>query len=526
MENFSTDVLIIGGGAAALRAAVEAAALGVRVTLVDKGDFGDSGSSPRALGGFATLFNKDDTPKKYLADWLRASGRVADQNLVWEAITHSVENVLELEAMGMEFIRDENGERNLYRGAGQSLARGLTAKYHGGQGPGIAVILSREAKKRGVQVVPHVMVTRLLKNRSGVTGALGVSQRRDLFVFSAKAVVLAAGGANRIYPQTAEPLVDEKYRTTGDGFCLAFEAGVPLIDMEFIQFRDSPPGAARYGGRYLNSKGERFMEKYDPANLEKAPRYRMAEALYREITAGRGPIMWEVGGIKPSEMEMPIARDALKRGKVEIVLDFQRILGGAHINSKTETRLAGLFAAGESAGGTHGADRMQGNAFLETQVFGANAGRNAAKYASSAAPGSVNNQAVEQEKARLAAIKGRVKPDAVADEVRKIMWEKVGIVRDERGLSQAIAAFKSIRREKLPNLSGGDVFAALEVANLLRTAELVARAAITRTESRSSHIRNDYPKTDDANWLKHIAIVKRGVGLSVSTVPVVTRGRK
>ena len=168
----------------------------------------------------------------------------------------------------------------------------------------------------------------------------------------------------------------------------------------------------------------------------------------------------------------------------------------------------------------------QGNAFLETQVFGANAGRNAARYASSAAPGSADNQVVEQEKARLAAIKGRGKPDAVANEVRKIMWEKVGIVRDDAGLSQAIAAFKSLRKEKLPNLSGGDIFAALEAANLLRTAELVARAAITRTESRSSHIRNDYPKADDANWLQHIAITKRGAGLSVSTVPVVTRGKK
>lgn len=437
-----------------------------------------------------------------------------------------MESALHLEAIGLEFIHDEKGERNLYRGAGQSLARGLTAKHHGGQGPGVIYVLSQEAKKRRVQVLSNVMVTRLLKNGKSVVGAFAVTPKRDVIVFSAKAVVLAAGGANRIYPQTAYPIKAPRYRTTGDGFCLAFDAGVPLVDMEFIQFRDSPPGGARYGGKYLNSKGERFMAKYDPVNLEKAPRYRMAEALYREITGGWGPIMWEVGGIKASEMEMPIARDALKRGKVEIVLDFQRILGGAHINEKTETCLSGLFVAGESAGGVHGADRMQGDAFLETQVFGTNAGRNAASYAKSAGRANVSKEQVDKEGDRIALIKGRTRPEKVTEDVRNIMWEKVGIVRDAAGLGKAIETFKSIRKDKLPDLSGDDIFAALEAANLLRTAELVARAAITRTESRSSHIRNDYPKRDDANWLKHIAITKRGAGLSIATVPVVTLPKK
>ena len=525
IKNISTDVLVIGGGAAALRAAIESAASGVKVTLVDKGEFGDSGTSPNSLGGFATLFNKDDTPEKYFSDWLRCSGNICDQNLVWEAINHSIENVLELEAIGMEFIKDKNGDRNLYRGAGQSLARGLTARYHGGQGPGIISVLSREVKKRGVQVFDGIMITRLFKNRQAVTGAVGVSPAKDLLIFSAKSIVLAAGGANRIYPQTAYPIINPKYRTTGDGFNLAFEAGIPLVDMEFIQFRDSPPGGARYGGKYLNSRGERFMERYDPVALEKAPRYRMAEALYREISAGRGPIMWEVGGIRESELEMPIAKDALKRGKVEIVLDFQRILGGAHINDKTETNLPGLFAAGESSGGLHGADRMQGNAFLETQAFGANAGRNAARRAKSTASMKMDNQQIEDEEARLAAIKGKVNPVEVTEAVRNLMWEKVGIVRDDKNLSEAIDAFKKIRKEKVPNLSGNDIFAALEACNLLRTAEIVARAALTRTETRSSQIRNDYPATDDKNWKTHVCITKRGTGLSVSTMPVVVQSK-
>ncbi|MFQ5827124.1 MAG: FAD-dependent oxidoreductase [Dehalococcoidia bacterium] len=523
METITTDVLVIGAGGAAARAAVEAAGLGVKVTLVDKGRFGESGSSPPSLGGFATSFNPEDTPESFFEDWIRTGGRINDQNLVWEAITQSIGAAEGLEAMGMEFIRHPDGQRNLYRGAGQSLARNLTAKHHEAEGPNVVIVLREEAHRRGVQVLEGIMITKLLKRGAQVVGAMGLSSKREPYVFSAGAVVLAAGGANRIYPNVAAPLVDPKYRTTGDGFALAFDAGAPLIDMEFIQFRDSPPGGSRYGGRYLNSQGERFMERYDPERLEKAPRCKMAEALYTEIQAGRGPIMWEVGGINPTEMQMSLARSFADQKMVEIILDFQRILGGVRINERAETALPGLFAAGESSGGVQGGDRMQGNAFLETQVFGANAGRNAAVLAKNVPPVEKDPAQVEAEEARIRGIGGSESPAQLIERVQQIMWEQVGVVRNGPGLREALAKFEELGREKVPQLSDDDIFAALEAANLLRTAEMVSRAALTREETRASHIRSDYPATDDGNWLKHVCLSNRGGEMAISTLPIITR---
>src|SRR5271157_5534145 len=242
IETINTDVLIIGGGGAATRAAIEAAVSGARVDLVDKGVCGESGSSPRCLRGFAGMFDKQDSPERFLEDWLRTSGFISDRNLVWEAIIRSRIAADGLEDAGVEFVTNPDGTRVLYRGAGHTVARGLTAKT-----PNTAAKLRKEAERRGAIVHEGIMITKLLERQNRVVGAVGVSGNRDLFVFSAKALILAAGGANRLYPNVASQIGDPRYRTTGDSFCLALEAGAPLIDMEFTQFRDSPPGASRFG---------------------------------------------------------------------------------------------------------------------------------------------------------------------------------------------------------------------------------------------------------------------------------------
>jgi fumarate reductase (CoM/CoB) subunit A len=273
METINTDVLVIGGGGAAVRAAIEAAGAGVKVDLVDKGEVGKSGSSPRALVGFAANFGKDDSDKLFFQDWLKASGNICDQNLVWGAVTRSREAVEELEAMGVKFMRNPDGSLFLSRRAGHSVARGLMTQSEGPEHANIVKALRAEAEKRGVHLREGIMITRLFKKNGRVIGAAGVNRKGELSVFSAGAVVLAAGGANRLYPNVADGIEDPMYRTTGDAFSLAFYAGAPLIDMEFAQFRDSPPAGAIYGAKYLNALGERFMEKYDPVALEKAPRY-------------------------------------------------------------------------------------------------------------------------------------------------------------------------------------------------------------------------------------------------------------
>jgi succinate dehydrogenase/fumarate reductase flavoprotein subunit len=524
METIATDVLVIGGGSAAIRAAIEAAGAGAKVDLVDRGKVGESGSSPRALIGFAADFGKDDSDELFFKDWLRASGNVSDQNLVWEAVINSRKTAEELEEMGVKFMRNPDGSLFLSKRAGHSVARGLMTKSDGPGHTNIVKVLRLEAQKRGVNLHEGIMVTRLLKKNRRVIGAVGVNRRGDLSAFSAKAVVLAAGGANRLYQNVADGIDDPMYRTTGDAFSLAFYADAPLIDMEFTQFRDSPPAGAIYGAKYLNSRGERFMEKYDPKALEKAPRYVVAGAVYREIMEGRGPIVWKVEGDEVAKSRAPVghAYDSMK--SVNIILQFQRLMGGAWIDVRAGTTVNGLFAAGESAGGVQGGDRMQSTGFLETQFFGATAGRNAAALAKETGRIDIGPLQLKKEQTRLAGQGGNLAPADFTRTVQKTMWEKVGVVRDRANLQAAVAKLEQLRKETALRLSRADIFASLEAINLALTAEIVARAALAREETRSAQIRSDFPLTSD-KWMKHVSINRQADNIKIATLPVVIRSR-
>lgn len=509
------DVLIIGGGAAALRACIEAIEEGIKVDLISKGKVGESGSSPACLYGLASPFNPEDSFELFFEDWIRSGGYINDQNLVWEAVRKSGEVIEGLELLGVGFRKNKDGTRFLYKGAGHRIARGLTV-----DSPNIVKPLCEEAEKRGVKIHEGIMITKLFYKNGKVAGAFGISRNREFFVFSSKSIILSAGGANWLYPNIAPYIIDPKYRTTGDAFLLALDAGAPLIDMEFTQFRESPPGAARFGGRYLNSLGERFMEKYDPVALEKAPRSKVVEAVYRELREGRGPVIWEVEGIQETVSDLPFARNFVGKKQIEIKIDFQRILGGVRINERAETPVTGLFSAGESAGGLHGGDRMQGNGFLETQVFGFIAGKNAKTFANQNERLDIDLSQIEEEKERIKGIRGQINPEEVIKEIQKIMWENVGIIRDEKRLNEAISGLEEIKRAKIPNLSGDDIFSAIEAKNLVVTGEIVAKAALERKESRRTHIRSDYPDTND-EWLKHVCIRKRGNEIIINSLPVI-----
>jgi succinate dehydrogenase/fumarate reductase flavoprotein subunit len=522
MERYATDVLVIGGGSAAIRAAIEAAKAGVKVDLVDKGKVGESGSSPRALVGFAANFGKDDSDELFFQDWIRTSGKICDQNLVWEAVTKSRQTVRELEEMGLKFMRNQDGSLFLSRRAGHSVARGLMTQGNGQQYTNIVKVLRLEAEKRGVNFHEGIMTTRLFKKNGRVIGASGIDRIGDFFVFGARSVVLAAGGANRLYENVADGIQEPQYRTTGDAFSLAFYAGVPLIDMEFTQFRDSPPAGAIYGAKYLNSRGERFMEKYDPSALEKAPRYVVAAAVYREIMEGRGPIVWKVEGDEVAKSRAPLGRAYDSAMSVNIVLQFQRLMGGARIDARARTSVAGLFAAGESAGGVHGGDRMQSTGFLETQFYGATAGRNAAVLAVETPRVDIGAAEIKKEQDRITRVEGDIDPAGFTRTVQQMMWEKVGVVRNKADLQQAIAKFEQLRTETAPRLTGTDIFASLEAVNLLLTADMVARAGLAREETRSAHIRSDYPDTS-SQWLKHVAQTCQDEDIRLSTLPVVMR---
>ncbi|MFC1847639.1 FAD-binding protein, partial [Chloroflexota bacterium] len=490
----------------------------LRVDLVDKGRFGESGSSSVCLWGIAAATSDEDSPELFFEDWVRYGCYISEQNLVREVTTKSKKMVEDLEALGLAFIKNTEGRHHLNKGLGHGVARSRSSKP-----PYIVAALRAEAKRRDVHIHEGIMITRLLQRNGRVIGALGVSQNGEFFIFNTKAVILAAGGANFLYyPHVDHIIRDPRYHTTGDAFSLAFTAGASLIDMEFAQFRDSPTGVARFGGRYLNVLGERFMERYAPQDLEKASRSKMAESIYREMKAERGPIIWDLEGIRVSdeERETPVVKEFAGKRQIEIIVDFLRLLGGTRINERAESDVPGLFVAGESAGGVHGAGRMQSTSFLATQVFGTNAGRNAAALSLSVERENIVHDQLDEERARIASTGGNIAPAELTQTVQRIMWEQVGVVRDEAGLRNALAKLQSMREEMVPRLSKDNIFSRLEATNLLLTAEMVTMSALTREETRGYQIRDDYPAQDD-NWMKHVCISNRRNEIAISTIPVV-----
>jgi fumarate reductase (CoM/CoB) subunit A len=521
MEISEIDVLVIGGGSAALRAALEAARSGAKTLLVDKGDPGHSGSSAISLVGFSTLAgDPGDSEQLFLEDWVKASGEICDRNLVLQVIQNSAVLARDLEALGVKFISNPDGSWFLSRRAGHSAKRTLMVKDHANT----MLPLREAAIAAGVRLCMGVMVTRLLRTGGRVVGAVGVSADGKVHLFKAGATVLAAGGVNRLYPYPAKEITDPVFRTLGDSYSLAFQAGAPLVDMEFCQFRDSPPAGPLYGAHYVNALGERVMLKYDPVALEMAPRYAMAKAIYTENKEGRGPVVWHVEENQVARSRAPVGMEYVAGQTVPIVLQFQRLMGGAHINDQAATGIPGLFAAGEAAGGVQGGDRMQGCGFCETQVFGAIAGRSAGAFSCAHARLEPDSQEVQAECSRLAERGGDYDPVEFVRRVQSIAWAKAGVVSDHAGLLEAIRELKQLRLEQGPKLSRAGLFGALEAANLALSAELVAHAKLARKESRSAHQRSDFPETGES-WVKHVCLSRQDNGaVEVTLIPVATSG--
>jgi succinate dehydrogenase/fumarate reductase flavoprotein subunit len=261
------------------------------------------------------------------------------------------------------------------------------------------------------------------------------------------------------------------------------------------------------------------MPKYDPIFLENAPRGKLVEAIFNEIHEGRGPIYWQLPEKIPEFITARYGWAGMEGKKIQIEIDYQRLLGGAKINERAETSVKGLYAAGESAGGFHGADRMQNASFLECTIFGARAGRSASEYASRADV-QVDMSEVNEEIARLREVQARqVGPDPseMFEAVQNIMWKYCSVVKQADEMKKCLELIIGLR-EKKP--CGKNLFAALDATNLALAAEMVTRASLTREETRGMHIRRDYPVRDDAKWMKHVVIENRDAEVTTTIIPV------
>ena len=536
-----SDVLIIGSGGAGSRAAIEVSNQGLKPLIVSKGLSFKSGCTGMAEGGYNAVFSTvdpEDTKEIHYMDTLKGGSFLNDKELIKILVDEAPDRLIDLENFGALFDRLNTCEINQRPFGGQTFKR--TCFQGDRTGHEIITALKEEIIKRGIETIDEVMITSFIlsKNSNKVIGAMGLNLKDSSTIFfQSKSVILASGGAGQLYPVTSNT-----FQKNGDGFALCYDIGCDLIDMEEVQFHPTgmiSPVSKRgvlvteavrgEGGILLNNKNERFMTNYDPRG-ELATRDVVARSIYQEIIEGRGS---ENGGIF---LDITHLDDDLIDEKLEtMVLQFEDVgvdiknqvmevaptahhfMGGVKINSKCETTVGNLYAAGEASGGVHGANRLGGNALADTQVFGKRAGEFAGENAINQ-NFERNEEMILSEENRIKNLikKGSIKPSDVKEEIKNLMWEKVAIIRSEEGLNEALNQLLAINEKtKDFNIQNNDQYNtelqnALEVINMIQVAILVVKSAILRRESRGAHFRKDFPETKE-EWNKSIVINKKKI---------------
>ena len=540
IKTISTDVLIIGSGGAGSRAAIEVDDAGLKATIVSKGLSFRSGCTGMAEGGYNAVFktvDKDDSIDAHIHDTLKGGSYLNDKKLVEILVNESPKRLIDLENYGALFDRQESGQIDQRPFGGQSYRRTC---YQGDRtGAELLNALKEEIIKRDIECIEEVMITSLVTDGNQVIGATGLNLKDSSRIyFKAKSVILASGGAGQLYPVTSNT-----FQKNGDGFAISYRAGADLVDMEQVQFHptgmvapESKKGvlvteAVRAeGGKLINSEGERFMSKYAPEKMELATRDVVARSIYQEIIEGRGT---ENGGVyldishlddeyideKLETMVLQFENVGvdIKHGLIEVAPTAHHFMGGLKINTDASTSLDNLFGAGEVCGGVHGANRLGGNALADTQVFGKIAGVSASEAAKSTET-KTNEDMVNAEASRIESLikKGSIKPQEFKNNIKKLMWEKVAIVREEKTLNEALKELQEMQKD-LVNLDvkdtkqyNTDLVTALEVINMVEICILTVKSAILRRESRGAHFRSDFPETKD-EWKKSIVMNKEKI---------------
>lgn len=533
-----SDVLIIGSGGAGCRAAIEISNNGLNPLIVSKGLSFRSGCTGMAEGGYNAAFafvDEEDTKDIHFKDTIKGGSYLNDSKLARILVDEATDRLIDLEEYGALFDRQDSGELNQRPFGGQTFRR--TCFQGDRTGHEIMIALKEETIKKKIPTIDEVMITSLIldDSKQKVIGAVGLSLKNsEIIFFQSKAVILATGGAGQLYPVTSNTL-----QKNGDGFALAYNVGADLIDMEEIQFHptgmlypDSRKGilvteAVRgEGGILLNKNNERFMGNYDDRK-ELATRDVVSRAIYNEIRCGCGN---ENGGVylDVTHLDDEVIEEKLetmlfqfldvgvdiKKQPMEVAPTAHHFMGGVRIDENCRSTVNNLFAAGEAAGGIHGANRLGGNALADTQVFGKRAGISASKAAKSS-DFEINNEEIKNEIDRIDKLfkKGSILPFEIKKELQNLMWDKVAIIRNEKDLKEALSHIKTLK-EKLNDMDVNNethynkgLQEALEVINMVEIAELTVKSALIRKESRGAHFREDFPDTKE-EWKKSIVMNK------------------
>ena len=558
-ERVDVSVLVVGAGAAGARAAIELADHGIDDVLVlGKRGHGDAHTTWARGGINGALGTRDpeDDWSIHAADTLNEGHLLNDPEQV-ETVTRRMPALLrELDEWGMAFSRTDDGEIDQRYFGAQSFRRTAFAGDHTGE----SLLDTLVAKARALEVPyrENVMITKLIADGDRAYGAAGFDMDTGEFVlFNAGCIVLAAGGYAAVYNRHTSR--DDE--NNGDGPALALDAGATLMDMEFVQFHPTgmavdvedpewEPWSGRLvteavrgeGGRLYNADGERFMERYSPDQMELDARDVVARAIAKEVAEGRGT---ENGGVhldishrdaafiaerlprmyeRFSELGVDMAEEP-----VEVAPTAHYGMGGVRVDAYGESDVEGLFAIGETMAGVHGANRLGGNSLAETIAYGVVAGERIADRVDGpgTVPADLVNATFEPHVTELAAIAGRSGTHDVEDllaELRDLMWEHAGILRDDASLREGLDRLDALR-EKAGDVRVGAVTdrsfeLVIDLGFMLTTAETVLRGALERTESRGAHYRTDHPDTD-AEWRRNVCFEPVDIGAPrLHTAPV------
>ncbi len=559
IQRSRTDILILGSGGAGLFAALHAhqAAPGLRITVAVKGLLGKSGCTRMVQGGYNVALAEGDSIERHFMDTIEGGKWLPDQELAWTLVSKAVERIRELEnELGCFFDRNADGSVHQKAFAGQTFDRTV----HKGDQTGIEIInrLAEQVWARKIERLEEHRAVALIRNRGGdaLAGVLLINIRDGSYHFvQARAVLLATGGGPTMY----------KYHTPSgdkscDGLAMALAVGLPLRDMEMVQFHPTgllagagtrmtgtvlEEGLRGAGGWLLNGAGERFMLACDE-RAERATRDIVSRAIYAEMRAERttpnGGVYIDMKPLGPSKVRElfkgMVSRCSdcgfdLAAGRVEVVPTAHYMMGGVQFRKDCSTALAGLFAAGEDTGGVHGANRLGGNGVANSTVFGGIAGDSMAAWVQAGAPWQEPDTGAIDDAISLCEqpfSKTRVGPsglESIRETLYELMWVDAGISRSRASLDRAARRLLELQAElsetgvadndRSFNLTWHDW---LNLSSLIRVSQTIVHAAIAREDSRGAHFREDFPQVRDLERSTYTVVRELRGALELSLEPV------